>query len=227
MEGKLPTKPANRLEMDTFYRIVASLDSLLKGEEDLKARHLLATATLRNLKATNMLPEELMVIDDETLALFAYANTELNFYFDKAAAGKLTFDGFLDIACNLLEAAFFGFLTFVALCTPGTGAEKVLGVIMGLVAVASVCEAVDVFLNEVFPAGVKETRLGRTIKATVDEVKHFAAELLKKLTGNGEPPDNLPAPAHEDEVNEDEDETETDDEDEEESEAEVENEDER
>ena len=35
---QIATKPANRLEMDTFYRLVASLDSMLKGEDDLKAR---------------------------------------------------------------------------------------------------------------------------------------------------------------------------------------------
>ena len=60
MEGKLPTKPSNRLEMDTFYRIVASLDSLLKGEEDLKARAHLIPGGWRDLRACAALMNKLV-----------------------------------------------------------------------------------------------------------------------------------------------------------------------
>ena len=59
MESKLPTKPANRLEMDTFYRIVASLDSMLKGEEDLKARAHLIPGGWRDLRACAALMDKL------------------------------------------------------------------------------------------------------------------------------------------------------------------------
>lgn len=61
MAEKLPTKPANRLEMDTFYRIVASLDSMLKGQDDLKARaHLIPGGGWRDLRACAALMDKLV-----------------------------------------------------------------------------------------------------------------------------------------------------------------------
>ena len=49
--GSLPTKPANRLETDTFYRIVSSLNSLLLAQDDLKTRAHLIPGGWRDLRA--------------------------------------------------------------------------------------------------------------------------------------------------------------------------------
>ena len=57
--GSLPTKPANRLETDTFYRIVSSLNSLLLAQDDLKARAHLIPGGWRDLRACLALEEKL------------------------------------------------------------------------------------------------------------------------------------------------------------------------
>ena len=56
----LTTKPANRLEMDTFYRIVASLDSMIKGQDDLKVRAHLIPGGWRDLRACAALMDKLV-----------------------------------------------------------------------------------------------------------------------------------------------------------------------
>ena len=58
--GSLPTKPANRLETDTFYRIVSSLNSLLLAQDDLKARAHLIPGGWRDLRACLSLMEKLV-----------------------------------------------------------------------------------------------------------------------------------------------------------------------
>ena len=58
--GSLPTKPANRLETDTFYRIVSSLNSLLLAQDDLKARAHLIPGGWRDLRACLALMEKLV-----------------------------------------------------------------------------------------------------------------------------------------------------------------------
>ena len=58
--GSLPTKPANRLETDTFYRIVSSLNSLLLAQDDLKARAHLSPGGWRDLRACLSLMEKLV-----------------------------------------------------------------------------------------------------------------------------------------------------------------------
>ena len=58
--GSLPTKPANRLETDTFYRIVSSLNSLLLAQDDLKARAHLIPGGWRDLRACLALEEKLV-----------------------------------------------------------------------------------------------------------------------------------------------------------------------
>ena len=60
--GSLPTKPANRLETDTFYRIVSSLNSLLLAQDDLKARAHLIPGGWRDLRACMALMEKSGVI---------------------------------------------------------------------------------------------------------------------------------------------------------------------
>lgn len=57
---QIATKPANRLEMDTFYRLVASLDSMLKGEDDLKARAHLIPGGWRDLRLCAVLLNKLV-----------------------------------------------------------------------------------------------------------------------------------------------------------------------
>lgn len=58
--GDLPTKPANRMETDTFYRIVSSLNSLLLAQDDLKARAHLIPGGWRDLRACMALMEKLV-----------------------------------------------------------------------------------------------------------------------------------------------------------------------
>ena len=56
--GGMPTKPANRLEMDTFYRLAASAHTLKSFHEDLKARAQMIPGGWRDLRACVTLMEK-------------------------------------------------------------------------------------------------------------------------------------------------------------------------
>ena len=56
--GSLPTKPANRLEMDTFYRLAASAHTLKSFHEDLKVRAQMIPGGWRDLRACVALMEK-------------------------------------------------------------------------------------------------------------------------------------------------------------------------
>lgn len=60
MEGKLPTKPANRLEMDTFYRLAAATYTLKSYHEDLKTRTKMIPGGWRDLRACVALMDKLI-----------------------------------------------------------------------------------------------------------------------------------------------------------------------
>ena len=144
------------------------------SKADLEARHQLALAVMRNLKAVGKLPENMMEMSDEDLAVVVYASTELGYYFDDAAAGRMSVDGFWEIAENLMGAAMFTLLTLSTFSV-----NWVLGLFMALIAGVCAITAVERFLTEMFPAGVDETRLGRCVKATAKQIRTFAAQLSK------------------------------------------------
>lgn len=57
---QIATKPANRLETDTFYRVVSSLNSLALAQDDLKARAHLIPGGWRDLRACLALEKKLV-----------------------------------------------------------------------------------------------------------------------------------------------------------------------
>ena len=58
--GGMPTKPANQLEMDTFYRLAASAHTLKSFHEDLKARAQMIPGGWRDLRACAALMDKLV-----------------------------------------------------------------------------------------------------------------------------------------------------------------------
>lgn len=148
------------------------------AEKDLEARHLLSIAILRNLQAAKMLPKELAEMNEEDLALAAYSSTELRFYFDEAAAGHITFSTFLSIAGNLLMALFFAALSIIYFSYGASALTVIGGIILAVFSISSAVEAVDLFLQNMFPVGIRETRIGVAVQATVSQIHDFAGKLL-------------------------------------------------
>ena len=148
--------------------------------EDLKARHLLAVAILRNLQATGELPQAFAEMNPDDLALLAYSSTEMNYYFNEAAAGKMSVEEFFSIAFTLAEAAFCALLGLLIL-TEGSFIGVVGFIMLAISAMSYTVDAIEQLMETLFPAGVAETRLGVSIRAGVDYVCDFAATLLAKL----------------------------------------------
>lgn len=160
-------------------------------DQDLQARNMLSIAVIRNLKATGKLPRELDALNEEDLALAAYCGSELNFYFDEAAAGKITLNTFLEMALPLACALFFVFLAALFLTEPADPRFVITGIFFALCAVYYVSMAVDVFLRDAFPAGVGETRLGIAVRATTSQICTFVDKLrswiFEKLSSTNNP----------------------------------------
>jgi len=156
------------------------------SDGDLRARHMLAIASMLNMKATGKLPSQLDNCTEVRLAAMAYASTELNYYFDEAAASRVSMETFMEIAENLLVAALLLYVTADLLF--GGGIIGIPVVIMALItssfSLVAVAQAIAVLLADLYPAGIDETRLGIAVKAGVDKIRRFAADMIANLRGN-------------------------------------------
>lgn len=164
---------------------------------DIEARHLLSIAVIRNLKATGKLTGGMELMTDEDLALAAYIGTEMNFYFDEAAAGKLSFEDYYDLVSDLLLSVISLFMAYLLLLLPFNPLQAIGVAIYGVCGLVLLCHAVSQFLNDLFPAGVSETRLGVFVKATAKAISYYAAVTFDKLFGRSPHADS-----HDDDVSE-------------------------
>lgn len=158
----------------------ATVEAVELTEADIEARHLLAVAVIRNMRITNKLPEEFSSLSDEELAVVAYAGTQMNFYFNEAAAGHLSMDLFMRIAEKLVYAIVLTVVAAVMFVESGFFCKIVLALFsFGVLCI--LLDAIDDLLSSLFPAGVDETRIGIAVKAGIGQIRNFAAKATEKL----------------------------------------------
>jgi len=158
---------------------------LEKSETDLQSRHLLAIASMLNMKETKKLPREMQTLSDEQLAIVAYAATDLNYYYDEAAAGRLTTRSLIAAVAVLLMAALISWIAIEVVCvgsmvvTTSIVFDCILTLIVILITPLSVIcfdleilsEVTDLVVTELVPYGLDETRLGIKAEATIKKLK--------------------------------------------------------
>lgn len=153
----------------------AAVGAQLDDEECILRREL-AVAVYLNLRACGKLPAELEKLSDEELACIACAGTEINYYFDKAAAPDLD----VDTVLGIIESLLYGVVALVFGITFAVESETVFAVLFVATAVLMAAEAVDRTVTAMFPAGLSETALGVKLSCSVAQMRRNLAALGEK-----------------------------------------------
>lgn len=145
-------------------------------DEELICRRELAVAVYLNLRACGKLPAELEKLSDEELACIACAGTEINYYFDKAAAPNLN----VDTVLGIIESLLYGVVALVFGITFAVESEAFFAVLFVAIAVLMAAEAIDRTVTAMFPAGLSETALGVKLSCSVAQMRRNLAALGEK-----------------------------------------------